>query len=243
MHDLYRLQTAPEPCSYLPDEKWRFDYRYPKDLDSTKFGELLRRGWRRFGLNVFRPFCDVCRQCRSIRVVVDDFRPSKSERRTMKKNAHIRVVVQPPTISAEHIELYNDFHRDMTERRNWPVRITSPHDYIEHFIGADYEFAREFLYFDNDRLVGVGIVDETPLGLSSAYFFHDPAWRPLGAGTFSVLTEIEYARSRGIPHVYLGYWIAQNPSMNYKAKYQPHELLERFVDDDVEPTWLPSTPE
>lgn len=235
--DLYRITSPSEICHYLSDEKWCFDYRIPGDLASENFGELLRRGWRRFGRNVFRPACLACHKCRPLRVIVDEFEPSKSQRRTLKRNAGVEVVVQSPSITWQHIRLYDAYHADMAERRGWPQKTTSPEEYFEGFIGGEYEFAREFLYFNNGQLVGVGLVDETPLGLSSAYFFHHPDWRSLGPGTFSVLTELDYARRRNIPHLYLGYWIQQNQSMNYKAGYVPHELLNSFVDDQVEPVW------
>ncbi len=244
--DLYRIQSPPETCNYLNEEKWCFDYRIIADLDADNFGELLRRGWRKFGQHVFRPTCPLCTKCRPLRVVVDQFTPSKSQRRNLKRNTHIEVMVQEPSITRDHIRLYDAYHADMATRRGWPHKTTSPEDYFRGFIGGDYEFAREFLYVDNDRLVGVGLVDVTPLGLSSAYFFHHPDWRSLGPGTFSVLTELNYARQHDIPHLYLGYWIQQNQSMNYKAGYVPHELLRTFVDDDEEPLWelaQPPTPQ
>lgn len=235
--DLYRVTSPPAACSYLPIETCQLDYRICGNLDADNFGELLRRGWRRFGTHVFRPACPLCRKCRPIRVVVDDFEPSKSQRRTLRKNEHISVTIQPPSVSREHVRLYDAYHADMAERRDWPHKTTTPEDYFESFIGGKFEFAREILYWDNERLVGVGLVDVTSLGLSSAYFFHDPNWRPLGPGTFSALMEIEYARQQRLPYVYLGFWISENQSMAYKSRYEPHELLQSFVGDHDEPDW------
>lgn len=235
--DLVRVQSEPHACNYLPNETACFDYRVCNDLNSDNFGELLRRGWRRFGLHIFRPICAACTKCRPIRVVTADFRPSKSQRRTLNRNAHIEVTIGPPSITRDHIRLYEAYHLDMAERRGWPAKTTTPEEYFEGFIGQRYEFAHELLYWNNGQLVGVGLVDITPIGLSSAYFFHDPQWRDFGPGTFSALTELQFAQSQGLPHVYLGYWIEQNQSMTYKSRYQPHELLERFVADDEEPDW------
>jgi leucyl-tRNA---protein transferase len=237
VNDLIRFVAEPSKCSYLPNKTAQLEYRVPANLTSEAFGELLRRGWRRFGNYVFRPRCTSCSECRSIRVPVSDFRPSKSQRRTLRRNEHIEAFVGPPSITDEHIELFNAYHRDMTDRRDWPENTTSFQDYFESFIGRRYDFAREITYFDGDRLVGVGLVDVVDNAMSSAYFYHDPAWRKLGPGTFSALTEIEFARQSGLSHVYLGFWIRENQSMTYKARFRPHELLEGQVEEDAEPDW------
>lgn len=235
--DLVHFIAQPSPCSYLPAETASLEYCVPLDLDSRRFSQLLQRGWRRFGNVLFRPKCPDCCQCRSIRIPVDRFAPSKSQRRVLRRNGHIEVRVVKPRVSDEHVALYNAYHHDMSCRRGWRSDVTTAEEYHESFIGAGYEFGREFQYRDQGRLVGVGLVDVVADGLSSAYFFHDPAWRPLAPGTFSILTEIAQARRDGIPYVYLGYWIQQNPSMNYKAHFQPHELLEHYVDEDERPVW------
>ena len=235
--DLFRFVAQPSVCSYIREETAQLEYRVPWNLDEAVYGELVRRGWRRFGNYVFRPQCPVCRKCRSLRIRVDDFRPSKSLRRTLNRNSDIRCVSGPPTVTNEHVSLFNSWHRDMTTLRGWPENATSIQDYYESFIGGQFEFAREFRYFNQERLVGVSLVDVVTTGVSSVYFFHDPAWRPLAPGTFSILNEVEFARRLGLPFVYLGYWIAQNPSMNYKSRFRPHELLDAYVDDNVEPVW------
>lgn len=235
--DLARVQSPPHPCNYLSGETACMDYRVIWELDADSFGQLLRRGWRRFALNVFRPLCQACTKCRPIRVIANEFHPSKSQRRTLNRNSNIRVTVGSPTVTRDHIRLYDAYHLDMAERRGWTEKTIEPADYYESFIGTSYEFAREFLYWNGSQLVGVGLVDITPVGLSSAYFFHDPQWRDLGPGVYSALTELRFAQSLNLPHVYLGFWIEQNQSMSYKSRYTPHELLARFVDDDEEPMW------
>lgn len=235
--DLFRFVAQPSVCSYLREETSQLEYRVPLNLDEPVYGELVRRGWRRFGNYVFRPQCPVCRKCRSLRVDVNEFRPSKSLRRTLNKNAGIDFESGPPTVTNEHVALFNAWHKDMTRQRDWPENATSIQDYYESFIGGQFEFAREFRYFQKGRLVGVSLVDVVSTGVSSVYFFHDPAWRPLAPGTFSILQEIEFARSLELPFVYLGYWIEENRSMNYKARFGPHQLLEFYVSDNTEPVW------
>ena len=187
--DVTRFMTEPSTCSYLRNETACLEYRVPWELNSESYGELLRRGWRRFGNYVFRPQCRACSKCRPLRVDVNRFRPSKSQRRTLKRNQHVDISFGPPGVSDERIELFNRYHSDMTERRGWSEHQTSSPEYADGFLGSSFEFAGEFLYRDAGRLVGVSLVDISNCGLSSMYFYHDPDWRPLGPGTFSVLTE------------------------------------------------------
>ena len=93
-------------------------------------------------------------------------------------------------------------------------------------------------YYSDSELVGVGLVDLLPNGISSAYFYHAPEWRSGGPGTFSLLSEVDLARELELEYVYLGYWISECPSMAYKNQYRPHEKLVGTPADDEEPQWL-----
>lgn len=239
--DLVRVQTGDSPCAYLPGETSNLEYRVVRDEGVDTAERLISRGWRRHGLYFFRPQCSLCRACRSLRVDVAAFQPSRSQRRCLRRNQHVRVIVQRPTVTDAHVELLNAYHRDMQRRRGWPFRPDTAEDYFESFLIGDREFDREFLYFDGHELIGVGLVDVLRNGISSVYFFHAPKWRPLGPGTFSILQEIQYAQSLHRRYNYLGYWIADCQSMSYKARFEPFELLEEYVDDNRSPRWHPRT--
>ena len=92
-------------------------------------------------------------------------------------------------------------------------------------------------YYRGERLIGVGLIDILPDGLSSVYFYHAPEWRPQAPGVFSLMCEFDFCRERGIPYLYLGYWIERCPSMAYKSGYGPHEVLENYVEEDESPEW------
>jgi arginine-tRNA-protein transferase len=238
-----RLVEPERRCSYLPQETASLEYRFVTGLSEPEFQDLLRRGWRRHGAQVFRPACPICRQCRSLRVDVTRFAPSKSQRRCLKRNADVSVVMEPPTVTTEHVRLYNAWHADMSVRRGWPRSQTGVEEYARGFLSGKTPVAREMLYFRGDRLIGVGLVDLVSDGLSSVYFYHDPEWRDGGPGVFSALQEIEFCRATGRRWWYAGYWIAECPSMAYKAGYVPHQVLERYVADDEEPVWCGATNE
>lgn len=235
--ELLRGAAPPGPCSYLPDETASLEYRYLLEISAQEFEGMLSRGWRRQGACFFRPKCPACVKCRSLRVDVEAFRPSKSQRRAWKQNTEIRLVVRKPSVTAEHLAVFNAYHADMHRRRGWRHDPSDADDYARTFLAGHFPFASEFLYFQKRELVGVGLVDLTPRVMSSIYFYHRPDWRPLSPGTVSVLREIEFARESNRKWLYLGYWIRENASMSYKNRFEPHEVLERYVGDDEAPVW------
>ena len=237
----FEFVSGPSVCSYLPGETSSLAYRFfRRRIEAPTYAAALRRGWRRFGTHLFRPACTACRMCRSLRVDVAGFRPSRSQRRTRRANAGVSVEVRAPTITDEHIDLFNRYHADMRERRGWRPNVTTPDDYYDSFLDGDGEYAREFLYRERGRLVGVALTDVLDGASSAAYAYFDPALRSRALGVNSVLAQIEHAQSLGLPYHYLGYWVEGCQSMAYKNQYRPHELLTRYPADDEEPVWLPA---
>ena len=235
-HGDFRIVMPPDVCSYLPDEVSSLEYRISKTMTTERFEELLARGWRRFANYYFRPACPNCQKCRSLRVDVNAFQPTKSQRRAMKKGAAVEVKVRQPTATVEHIDLFNRYHADMHQRRGWPHREMAADEYIDGFLG-DVSFGREYAYFFEGELIGIGLIDETPNASSSAYFYHAPEWRDKAIGTFSLIRELEIAKAAGRTYHYLGYWIRECGSMAYKNRYGPHELLADYIGDREQPIW------
>jgi arginine-tRNA-protein transferase len=197
---------------------------------------LLERGWRRFGAQYFRPVCGACAECVSLRVPVATFQPTKSQRRAWRKCGGLRVTVRTPLADEERLALYRAWHGQREHTRGWPASPMDLEEFGRVFCLA-HEGAREFDYYDGNRLLAVGFVDETPHALSSIYFFYHPDAAHLSLGVASVLFEIEWARSRQRPHVYLGYRIAGCPSTAYKSQYSPHELLVGRPELDQPAAW------
>ncbi len=237
-NELLRIVEPPRACSYLPEETASLEYRILDGIGDELYEQLLYRGWRRFGTHFFRPACANCVKCRSLRIDVAAFEPSKSQRRCVKKNSAIRVEVDAPTVTPEHLKLYDAYHASMHDEKGWRERETTTlSQYYESFLEGDWPFAREMRYYRGRELVGVGLIDIVPTATSSLYFYHAPDWRPDNPGTFSLLQEIALARQLGKPHLYLGYWIPENRSMAYKAAFRPHELLTSYHADEVVPQW------
>jgi arginine-tRNA-protein transferase len=216
--------AAPSACEYLPDQIWQLRYEVDERLTPAEYAGRLQRGWRRFGAVMFRPDCPACRQCQSLRVPVDAFRPSRSQQRAWKANQRdAELAIGRPTASDAHRSLYDKFHHHQSREKGW----RSPEaDGADTFL--DNPFAtEEWRYSIAGRLVGVGYVDRLPQALSAIYFYYDPEERSRSLGTYNVLSIIERARTMGVPHVYLGYYVEGCGSLAYKATFRPNEVLGR----------------
>jgi arginine-tRNA-protein transferase len=164
--------------------------------------------------------------CQSIRVPAAGFRPDRSQKRAWAANAgEVRLDVGTPAVTRAKLALYDTFHAHQRDAKGWPDHgPKDPTDYIESFVENPFD-TQEWCYYLGDRLVGVGYVDRLPDGLSAIYFYHDPAERHRSLGTFNVLSVIRAAAAAGLPHVYLGYYVAGCGSLEYKARFRPAEVL------------------
>jgi arginyl-tRNA--protein-N-Asp/Glu arginylyltransferase len=217
-------------CEYLPDRLWQLRYQISREIRAEDYMDRLRGGWRRSGWVVYRPECPSCRMCQSLRVPTASFRPNTSQRRAWTKNeGNVTIRIRRPSSSPEKLELFAKFHGHGHETKGWPEANQPDLDlFCSNPFGTE-----EWAYHLGDRLVGVGYVDALPEGLSAIYFFHDPAEGHRSLGTFNILAIIASARERGLPHVYLGYYVEGCRSLEYKARFRPNEVL------GVEGAWEP----
>jgi arginine-tRNA-protein transferase len=223
--ELFRIVEEPRMCSYLPSQTASLEVRAVNAMSPAEYLQLLARGWRRFGWQIFRPACPRCRECRSLRVLAQQFNPTAGQRRVLRKNGAVRAELHPLFAARETVDLYNRYQRFMHEHRGWALQVASNASYHDMFLSGPSELGRQWLYFTGDKLIGVALMDEVPQAVSLVYFFHDPEWRAQSPGVFSILNQLRYARSQGMEHAYLGYWIKDCPSMNYKNRFAPYEML------------------
>ena len=213
---------AAHPCSYLPDRTAQMRAFMAERIDPEIYHELMDAGFRRSGRMIYQPICAGCRACRPIRLPVEKFAPSKSQRRAWRRNEDLIVAVSPPEATEEKFDLYGEY---IDHWHNRPEEA-KPETFISFLYDSPVD-TLEFTYRDaGGRLLGVGICDVCARSLSSVYFYFDPAEESRGLGTFSALYEIAYARQRSIPHYYIGYWIEGCSTMHYKCAFRPHELLD-----------------
>ncbi len=237
------LQEEPRTCSYLPDRTASLLHHIQVEVTPLELEAMLERGWRRFGPDYFRPACDECTACIPTRVPTGTFRPSKSQRRAQGACADLEVRVGTPVFDLERLDLYHAWHAQREAARGWEGASLSERSYRIQF-AFPHPAAREITYVDpeTDRIVGVGLCDETPRAWSAIYFFYDPAWAARSLGTANVVVQIELARRRGIPYVYLGYQVEGCASLAYKSRFLPQEQLLHIPGDDEEPEWQLAAP-
>jgi leucyl-tRNA---protein transferase len=213
---------AVSPCEYLPDRLWQLRYEIVPDLRPADYMQRLQQGWRRFGYVMFRPECPSCRMCQSLRVPVATFHPTPSQRRAWKRNhGAVTVRVGAPALSQDRLDLWARFHRHGHETKGWPAEAADdPGMLLENPFRTE-----EWTYYLGNRLIAVGYVDALPEALSAIYCYYDPTERARSLGTFNILSLLASAREREVPHVYLGYYVAGCPSMEYKRRFRPNEVL------------------
>lgn len=225
---VYRLQyylTASYPCSYLPDRMARSQVVTPTHLiDSVVFSELVRQGFRRSGLYVYRPRCDNCRACVPVRLPVADFTPNRSQRRCRARNRDVSHALKPLVFDESHYRLYR---RYQSARHAGGGMDQDDREQYRNFLLMSRVDSALLEYTLDGQVVMVSLVDRLLDGLSAVYAFFEPELARRGLGVFNVLTLVGLAQRMGLPYVYLGYWIGASPKMAYKRQYRP---LEGLVD-------------
>lgn len=240
---LQHVTEEPRTCSYLPDRQASLEHRILIDMTSEELEGLLVRGWRRFGPDYFRPSCASCNQCVPIRIPTAAFAPSKSQRRARRNGTGLRATLGAPVINEERLALYHRWHSFREQARDWAPAQLDMDTYFITF-AFPHPSVREIAYYDDHagkkpRLVGVGICDVTPNAWSAVYFYYDPEYAGLSPGVGHIMTQVDLARARGIGHVYLGYWVAGCPSMQYKSRFHPLERLIGWPEPGDEARWVP----
>jgi arginine-tRNA-protein transferase len=218
-------------------------------IQSDTYSELVTQGFRRSGLFTYRPYCDGCKACVPIRIRVEDFKPTTSQKRSFKKNKELITRITTLGFKQEHYDLYLRYQmarhsgggmdQDSVEQytqfllqsrvnsRMVEFRTPSANSTTLSQMQKGSDSNRETLTAEGTQpgdLKMIAILDLLNDGLSAVYTFFEPD-SSSGYGTYCVLWQVEQARRLGLPYVYLGYWIEQSDKMNYKSLFKPHEML------------------
>jgi len=224
--------TKTFPCSYLPDQEERLLIAVDERLQNNRsYTMLMMEGFRRSGEQSYRPHCPNCNACQSIRVIVNDFKPSKSQKRSLKRNAHLKINTSDQ-LKDDYYPLYekyiNTCHQDGAM---YPANYQQFKSFLSSKLTKQL-FIETWLEINGEKqLVCVAVTDVLINGLSAVYTFYHPDFKANGLGIFSILSQINLCKKKGFDYLYLGYQIDDCRKMNYKNRYFPYE---RFVDHE----WL-----
>ena len=215
--------TASYPCSYLPDKLARSQVATPSHLiDTHAYGELVQTGFRRSGTFTYRPHCDHCSACVPVRVIVNDFSPSHTQRRVWKRHQNLIATQHELYYHPDHYALY--LHYQMQRHCGGSMDHDSREQY-QNFLLKSNVNSRLVEFHESGQLRMISIIDELPDGISSVYTFFDPDVQGASFGTHSILWQVQQCRTHGLPYLYLGYWIKASRKMEYKANFQPLQGL------------------
>jgi len=222
--------TAPSPCPYLEGKEERKVFTHLVGERAGELNDLLTHGgFRRSQSIAYRPACEACRACVSVRVVVDDFRPTRSMRRVLERNSDVVGELRAAVPTSEQYSVFRAYldsrHHDggMADMTvlDYAMMVEDSHvvtKMVEYRLRSD----------DGSRsgdLLAVALTDVLGDGLSMVYSFYEPDAGERSLGTLMILDHIARARRMGLPYVYLGYWVRGSRKMDYKGRFLPQERL------------------
>jgi arginyl-tRNA--protein-N-Asp/Glu arginylyltransferase len=226
--------TSPSVCPYLPGKEERKVFTHIIGKRARDLNELLTQGgFRRSQTIAYRPACETCRACISVRVLVDEFEPSGNMRRVLRDNRDLIGVASPNRPSSDQYSLFRRYldarHRDggMADMTVLDYSMMIEDSHVDTQV---VEYRRRGIDSGitgrgTGDLVAVSLTDEMSDGLSMVYSFFDPEEAHRSLGTFMILDHIARAKALGLPYLYLGYWVEGSKKMDYKARFLPQERL------------------
>ena len=224
--------TAPSPCPYLAGKEERKVFTHLVGERASELNNILTQGgFRRSQSIAYRPACEGCRSCVSVRVVANEFEASRSMRRIVNRNSDLVGEMKIAVPTSEQYSIFraylNSRHRDggMADMTVLDYAMMVEDSHIETRV---VEYRRR----EGDEagrqardLIAVALTDVLGDGLSMVYSFFEPDEASRSLGTFMVLDHIERARQMGLAYVYLGYWVRGSRKMDYKSRFLPQERL------------------
>ncbi len=227
--------TAPSPCPYLPGKEERKVFTHLVGRRAASLNDTLTEsGFRRSQTIAYRPACENCRACVSVRVLVNEFEMSRNMRRVLERNADLIGAAQPPQATSEQYSLFRGYldtrHSDggMADMSMLDFSMMVEDSHVQTR-AIEYRRRGPDTFITGQGvgpLVAVCLTDILADGLSMVYSFYDTDEADRSLGTWMILEHVERARRLGLPHLYLGYWVEGSRKMAYKARYLPQERLQ-----------------
>lgn len=217
--------TAPTPCPYLEGRMERKIFtRVDNDQTAHLNNILTHAGFRRSQSILYRPACELCSACKSARIPVADFEPSRTQRRVSRRNADLLRMARPAEAMPEQFALLSRYLN--TRHGDGDMAGMDFFDFAS-MVEDGSEQTELVEYRDSaGQLIACVLVDRLIDGFSLVYSFFAPERAKDSLGAHIILDHVERAKAENLPFVYLGYWVQGSPKMDYKAQYKPLEVLE-----------------
>lgn len=222
-------QSKPELCPYLHDRMRCSIFFQTEKLPAAAYEHLLDGGWRRCGKMFYLNTCPNCAECLPLRILVDEFKADRTQKRNLKKNADLRTEIVPAEFHLKDYELYAKY---LAERHN--DQSANEDDYRNFLLNSPVD-SLIMRYYHEEQLVGVAWIDEMPKSISSVYFAFDGSFEKRSPGVFSILRQIELCKKLGKKFLHLGFYIKDCRKMNYKTNYSATELFDNNEWSKVNP--------
>ncbi|TMN35620.1 arginyltransferase [Pseudoalteromonas sp. S2755] len=220
-------------CSYLPEQKEQLLVILdPNCYSPDRFEQLLALGFRRSGDQIYRPHCPACSACQSVRVLTQEFKPSKSQKRKRNK---LKQDYQLIISHQERPEYYPLYEKYISLRHSDGSMYPPNRLQYESFLFCRWMNIVFIELWHKDKLIAVAVTDSMPYSLSAIYTFFDPEYESLSIGTIMIMAQLEQAAKQNKPYLYLGYQIDECKKMRYKTQFLPAQKLVKDIWQDIDP--------
>jgi arginine-tRNA-protein transferase len=224
--------TAPSPCPYLPGQEERKVFTHLVGERAAELNNLLTLGgFRRSQSIAYRPACERCRACVSVRVIAEEFRPTRNMRRVLDRNCDLIGEIRVAVPTSEQYSVFRAYldarHYDggMADMTVLDYAMMVEDSHVQTRL-IEYRRCDSHAGASNKgELLAVALTDVLKDGLSMVYSFYEPEPEHRSLGTFMILDHIARARRMGLAYVYLGYWVRGSRKMDYKGRFLPQERL------------------
>ena len=222
LESLQFFQTQPHPCSYLDNEEAATVFLSPKQtIDRALYSQLSDYGFRRSGTHIYKPLCANCKACIPMRIPVSLFMPSRSQKRTWKRNEDLTITITGSIDTDEHYALYE---RYINLRHHDGDMYPPSKEQFKNFLGSEWHSTCYYEFRKDNRLIATAVADIMDNGISAVYTYYEPTEEKRSLGRFVILFLVREAKKLHLNSVYLGYWIKNSTKMNYKSAYRPLEI-------------------
>lgn len=216
--------TPGHSCSYLQNREAKTLFVDPQAIIAKDtYSELSDLGFRRSGRHVYRPHCDQCQACISVRIPVELFRASKSQKRLMARNRDLKVRAVSPQLTPEYYDLYERYI--IARHSDGDMYPPSEDQFLSFLVEGDQDSVFFEFRDQQNTLVALAVCDFLSQGLSAIYTFYDPDQPKRSLGSYAILWQIKECQRLGMSWLYLGYWVKDCRKMSYKLSFRPTELL------------------